>query len=249
MRNLKLRAVFLAVVLTMVPLSAGVGQTQEAYTYQYLLTNSAANLTLGVQGISGWYVPNFSETGGVSLNFNNVTVNGIYNASYGVGSFRNQGSLAFVNIQPDLEVTPATFLGLVFSENNRATFTNYDYAVSLNFNNFRGSGIVVMNLMAGSFSNQLTTVSFSMGKNAIAPPSTTLANVIQGNPAIVSLSNKQMAAVAATANNDIQVQGKQSAVATVQGSPNVSGLCAITMSAGINNQIIHRVEVNVNTGN
>jgi hypothetical protein len=202
-----------------------------------------------VQGISGWYVPNFSDTGAVALNFNNVTVNGIYNASYGVGSFRNQGSLAFVNIQPDLEVTPATFLGLVFSENNRATFTNYDYAASLNFNNFRGSGIVVMNLMAGSFSNQLTTVSFSMGKNAIAPPSTTLANVIQGNPAIVSLSNKQMAAVAATYNNDIQVQGKQSAVATVQGAPNVSGICAITMSAGINNQIIHRVEVNVNTGN
>ena len=249
MRNFKLGAVFLAVVLTMAILSAGVGRAQDAFTYQYFVTNSASNYVFALQGISGWYVPNFSDSGAVGLNFNNVTVNGIYNASYGVGSFRNQGSLAFVNIQPDLQVPPATFIGQSWSENNRATFTNYDYAASLNFSGFQGSGIVVFNVMAGSFSNQLTAVSFTMGKNVIAPPSTTLVNVIQGDPAIVTLSNKQMAAIAATSNNDIQVQGKQSAVATVQGAPNVSGICAITLSAGINNQIIHRVEVNVNTGN
>ncbi len=249
MRNFKLGAVFFAVLLTMAPLSAGVGRAQDAFTYQYFVTNSASNYVFAIQGISGWQVPNFSDSGAVGLNLNNVTVNGIYNASYGVGSFRNQGSIAFVNIQPNLQVVPATFFGYQFSENNRATFTNYDYAASLNFSGFRGSGIVVFNLMAGSFSNQLTAVSFSMGKNVIAPPSTTLANVIQGNPAIVSLSNQQMAAIAATSNNDIQVQGKQNAVATVQGAPNVSGICAITLSAGINNQIIHRVEVNVNTGN
>lgn len=249
MRNFKLGAVFLAVALIMAPLSAGVGQAQDAYTYQYFVTNSASNFVLGIQGISGWQVPNFSDSGAVGLNFNNVTVNGIYNASYGVGSFRNQGSIAYVNIQPNLEVVPATFVGLLFSENNLATFANYDYAASLNFSGFQGSGIVVFNLMAGSFSNQLTAVSFSMGRNVIAPPSITLANVIQGDPTIVTLSNKQMQAIAATSNNDIQVQGKQSAVATVQGAPNVSGICAITLSAGINNQIIHRVEVNVNTGN
>jgi hypothetical protein len=249
MRNLKLAVVILAMALTMTPLSAGVGQAQEAYTYQYFVTNSASNYVFALQGISGWQVPNFSESGAVGLNFNNATVNGIYNASYGVGSFRNQGSLAFVNIQPDMQVPPAIFIGQSWSENNRATFSNYDYAASLNFNAFRGSGIVVLNIMAGSFSNQLTAVSFTMGKNVIAPPSTTLVNVLQGNPAIVSLSNQQMAAIAATANNDIQVQGKQSAVATIQGAPNVSGLCAITLSAGVNNQIIHRVEVNVNTGN
>ncbi len=249
MRKLKLGAVLVAGMLILAFVGAGISHAEDAYTYQYFLTNSAANFMLTTQGISGWQVANFGDNGTVSLNFSNATVNGLYNASYGVGSFRNQGSLAFVNIQPNVELPPATFVGVSFSQGNRAVISDYNYAVNLNFNAFRGSGIVVINLMAGSFSNQLTAVSLSMGKNVVPPPSPASVTILPGNPSLVTLSNQQMAAVAAAVDNDIQVTGRQSAVATIQGTPDVQGLCAITMSAGINNQVIHRVGVNINTNN
>ncbi|MGQ9689072.1 MAG: hypothetical protein ACUVXF_09835, partial [Desulfobaccales bacterium] len=245
----RIKAILMTVGLVAGLFQAGGALAQDAYTFQYLVTNSASNFVLAQQGIGGWYVPNFSDSGTMGVSFNNVVVTGLYNVSYGLGSFRNQGSQAFVNIQPNEKVPPAGFLGMLDSNTNRATITDYNYAINLNFNGFQSSGILVLNLMAGSFSNQLTSVAFTMGRNVVAPPSPPNAVILTGNPSLVSLSNQQMAAIAATADNDIQVTGKQSAVATIQGTPNFQGLSAITMSAGINNQVIHRVELNLNTGN
>jgi hypothetical protein len=249
MQKSKIFLISLLFLLATVSFQVGVSHAQEDnFTAQHIVTNSAGNYISFLQGIKGLIVPNFNDNGLISVSFNNVTVNGIYNVSYGIGSFRNQGSLAFLNIQPDMELSPAVFLGQTFSENNRAVIDGYNYSINLNFNGFAGSGIVVLNLMAGSFSSQFTSVHFSMGKDAIPPPSTTWASLTKGNDStLVSLSNDQMQTIAATANNDIKILGKQSALATVQGTPEVQGICAITVSSGVNNQITHHVGVNIDT--
>jgi hypothetical protein len=246
MKRVSLAAVLLAVLLMAAPLP-GVARAQDNYTIQHITTGAGLNYMAFLQGISGIVIPSYSDQGLVNINFSNVTVAGIYNRSIGIGSFRNQGSLVMVNIQPNQEVIPATFSGQMFSQGNRVMVGDYNYAVNLNFNNFRGAGLLVLNVMAGSFCNQFTSLSFNMGKNAVAPPSVSVLSVAQGNPTIVSLSNKQMQAIAAAADNDFKIQGKQSAVASTQGSPNVQGVSAITLSAGINNQVSHHVEVNVDT--
>lgn len=244
--------VFLAFILAILLLLGGLAQAQENeynnFTYQYFTTNSASNYIFYEQGISGIVVPNFSDAGSVNVTFNDFIVNGVYNASYGIGSYRNQGSLAFVNIQPGQELTPANYLGQTFSANNKVNIQDYNYSINLNFNGFRGSGIVVLNLMAGSFSNQFTSVHFSMGKKVSPPPSTTGATLLRdSNSTLAILSNAQMQTIAAAANNDIQIRGKQSAIATVEGTPQIQGVCAITMSSGVNNLISHRVGVNIDT--
>jgi len=251
MQKRKLCLMFLMFLLATFSLQLEVSEAQDDYNNfvaQYFTTNSASNYISFLQGISGAVVPGFSDVGRVSVSFTNVRFTGIYNASYGIGSYRNQGSLSFVNIQPDLELPPAIFLGQTFSENNKGLIKGYNYSLNLGFNNFNGSGIVLLNLMAGSFSNQFTSVHFSMGKNVIPPTSPTTLRLSKGNDStLITLTNSQMQAIAATANNDIQIRGKQSAVVTVQGAPNVQGVCAITLSSGINNLIIHRVGVNIDT--
>ncbi len=72
-------------------------------------------------------------------------------------------------------------------------------------------------------------------------------NVNQGNNRVATLTNNQMQAIAGTANNDIQVKGKQTAITSVQGAPDVQGVCAMTLSAGVNNLVTHRVEINIDT--
>lgn len=249
MRKIKFCLVFLTILLMGIPLQKAISHAQENnFTAQSFATNSAGNYIRFLQGLSGLVVPNFSDTGQVSVSFDNIVVNGLYNVSYGIGSFRNLGSLAFVNIHPGQELSPAIYLGQTFSENNKVNIKNYNYSLNLNFNGFKGSGIVVLNLMAGSFSNQFTSVHFSMGKNVSPPPSSTGATLLQdGNSTLAVLNNAQMQTIAATANNDIQIRGKQSAMATVQGTPQIQGVCAITMSSGVNNLIIHRVGVNIDT--
>jgi hypothetical protein len=229
------------------PCLQGTAAAQNAYSYQSIVTNSGTNFLGFIQGIGGWYFSNFSDAGRIQVGFDNVVINGVYNASIGVGSFRNLGSVAYVNIQPDLAITPSAYYGQSFSENNRVSINNYNYAVNIAFTGFKGAGIVVLNVMAGSLSNQFTSVTFNMGKNAIAPLSPSVFKVSQGNPTVATLTNNQMQAIAATANNDIQVQGKQTAVTSVQGAPDVQGVCAMTLSAGVNNLVTHRVEVNVDT--
>ncbi len=246
MQKLRLTAVLLTVWLLAAPF-LGASLAEDNFTLQSIVTATGINYLSYVQAISGFNVPNFTDSGKVTMNFSNVTVNGIYNANIGMGSFRNQGSLAFVNITPNQDLLPQTYVGQMFSQGNRVTVGDYNYAVNMNFNNFTGSGIVVLNVMAGSFCNQFTSLSFNMGKNVIAPPSVSVLSVTKGNPTVAMLSNKQMQAVAATADNDIQMQGKQSAVASVQGTPNVQGVSAMTLSAGINNQISHNVSVNIDT--
>ena len=246
MQKLRLAAIFLAVLLAAAPLQ-GVCQAEDNFTVQSIVTMSGVNYVGVLQGISGFTLPYFTDSGAISMNFSNVTVNGVYNRTIGIGSFRNLGSLAFINLMPNQDVAPVTFSGQMFSQGNQVGVGDYNYGVNVKFNNFRASGIVVLNVMAGSFCNQFTSLSFNMGKNAIAPPSVSVLSVTQGNPTVVSRTNQQMQAIAATADNDIQIKGKQNAVASIQGTPNVQGVSAITLSAGINNQISHNVSVNVDT--
>lgn len=247
MPKFRLVAVCLAVLLAAAPLQ-GVCLAADTYTIQYITTIAGPINYLGyVQGISGFVLPSFNDQGLVSVNFNNVAVSGVYNRNIGLGSFRNLGSVALVNIQPNQEVTPVIYNGQMFSQANQVKSGDFNYGVNLNFNNFRASGIVVLNVMGGSFCNQFTSLTFNMGNNAIAPPSQSILSVNQGNPTVVSLTNQQMQAIAATADNDIQTQGKQSAVASIQGTPNIQGVSAVTLSAGINNQVSHHVEVNIDT--
>ncbi len=270
MPRLRLCLVFLILLLVAAPFP-GVSQAQYSYTIQDITTSTTDNSINYLQGISGWYVPNFTEAGSVNVGFNNVTINGIYNLSAGMGSFRNQGSLAFVNILPDEIVPPATLRGVTFSANNDVTVMDYNYSVNLSLNNFTGSGILVLNLMAGSFSNQFTSVNYSMGKITTPSPPPTYRFSVNPNqfkmltestdpqkpplftkdpndPTVASLTNDQMQAIAATAVNNIDINNaKKQASATVEGTPQVNGLCVITLSAGVNNLVSHNVRVNVNT--
>jgi hypothetical protein len=247
MPKLRLVAILLAVLLAAAPLQ-GVCQAQDTYTIQYITTIAGPINYLGfVQGISGFVLPSFNDSGLVTVNFNNVAVSGVYNRNIGIGSFRNLGSVALVNIQPNQDVTPVIYNGQMFSQGNQIKSGDFNYGINLNFNNFRASGIVVLNIMAGSFCNQFTSLTFNMGQNAVATPSKNILSVTQGNPTVVSLTNQQMKSIAATADNDIQTQGKQTAVVSMQGAPNVQGVAALTMSAGINNQVSHHVEVNIDT--
>jgi uncharacterized Zn-binding protein involved in type VI secretion len=250
MRKFRLWFVFLAVLLVAAPLMGGVSLAEDTYTVQYItsVTGGTTNYLSFLQGISGFSVSSFGDTALVNVGFNNVDIGGVYNRNIGIGSFRNQGSVTFLNIEPSLEVSPVTFIGQMFSQGNQVTAGDFNYAVNLNFNGFRGSGIVVLNVMAGSFCNQFTSLTFNMGKNAIpSTPLSSVLSVMQGNPTVVSLSNQQMQAVAATADNDFKIQGKQSAVASIEGNPNIQGISAITLSAGVNNQVMHNVGVNIDT--
>jgi hypothetical protein len=248
MRKPRLWFFCLVALLVTAPLQGGVSLAEENFIVQEITTATGINYLGVVQGISGFSVPSFSDRGKVSLSFNDVDISGIYNRNFGIGSFRNQSSVAFVNIEPSQDVLPMTFFGQMFSQGNKVTVGDYNYAINMNFSGFRASGIVVLDLMAGSFSNQTTSVTFNMGRNAIPPtPPASVLSVIQFPTTVVSLTNQQMQAIAATADNDFQMQGKQSAVATMQGTPNIQGIAAVTMSAGINNQVSHNVSVNFDT--
>jgi hypothetical protein len=251
MHKLKLGAAFLAVLLVAVPFTAGVSQADDnTYTLQYITTASGINYVGFLQSISGCTVSSFGASDLVNVGFDNVTVNGLYNRAIGVGNYRNQGSVAFVNIEPNQKVNPVTFSGQMTSQNNQVAISDYNYGVNLNFNGFHGTGIVVLDVMAGSFSNQFTSLTFNMGKGAIpATAPSSVFSAVQGNPStIVSLSNEQMQATTATSNNDFKYRGTRSAVTSMQGVPDIQGISAITMSAGINNQVNHHVEFNIDTG-
>jgi hypothetical protein len=251
MRKFKSWLISLVVLLLAAPLLGGICRAEENnYTLQYITAVTGGGLSyLGfLQGISGVNLNSFSDTGVVNVGFNNIDISGIYNKNIGIGSYRNQGSVSLVNIEPNQQVSPTLFSGYMFSQGNKITVGDYNYAVNMNFNAFQGSGIVILDVMAGSFSNQFTSLTFNMGKNAIPQtPSPSFFGVAQGNATLVSLSNQQMQAMAATADNDIKVQGKQNAITTVQGVPNIQGICAMTLSAGVNNQVSHNVSVNIDT--
>ena len=245
MRKFRLCGVFLIVLLVAAPLLGGVSLAEDTYTLQYITTvTGGLNYLNYVQGISGFNINSFSDSARVNIGFNNIEVVGVYNRNMGIGSFRNQGSIALVNIQPDMEVSPMLYSGQMYSQGNQVTVGDYNYAINLNFNSFHGSGLVVIDVMAGSFSNQFTSLTFNMGRNAIQTSTNSALKVM---PGLVSLSNTQMQAMVATADNDFKTQGKQSAVATIKGTPNIQGISAVTLSAGINNQVSHNVSVNIDT--
>jgi hypothetical protein len=252
MRKFKLWLVFICVLLAAAPLQGGVCLAEENnYTLQYITTIAGGTFNyLGyLQGISGFTFDSYSDNGLVNIGFNNVDITGVYNRNIGIGSFRNQGSVALINIEPDLQTSPVIFSGYMFSQGNKVTVGDYNYAVKMNFNGIQGSGIVILDAMAGSFSNQFTSLTVNIGKNAISStPLDSIFKVTQANGStVVSLTNKQMQAIAATADNDFNMQGKQSAVAAIEGVPNIQGICATTLSAGVNNQVSHNVSLNIDT--
>jgi hypothetical protein len=250
MSKLRRCAIVLAVLLVATPLLGGVSLAQDNYTLQYITSYAGnPNYLEFQQGISGFSLSNFSQTGTANVNFTNTSVSGVYNKNFGIGSFSNQGSVAFLNLQPNLEVTPMTLSGEMFSQGNQVSGGNYNYGVNLTFNGFQGTGLVALNVMAGSFCNQFTSLTFNMGKNAISQtPSTPDMRVMQGNSSLVSLTNQQLQVVAGTANNDIQMQGTTTPVKDmINGTPNIQGVSAITVSAGVNNQISNNVSVTFNT--
>jgi len=247
MRKLRLAIIILALLLMSLSVQTGVSQAQDNYTFQLISTDTGANFVGVVQAIGGWKFQVFGESGSATVNFSNASVNGIYNLSAGLGSFRNQASLTYSNIQPDQVVSPATFLGIMYSENNRVIVGDTNYSVNLLLDSFQGSGVMVLNLMAGSFSNQFTTVMISIGRGATAPSGPLTPSVTVGDATVVALTNEQMEAIAATSNNEFIYQGKQKASATVQGTSNFTGVAAVTLSAGVNNMINHHVGVNFNT--
>ncbi len=269
MHKLRHCAIFLAVSLLAASLLGGVSLAQDTYTLQYITSVAGnPNYLQFQQGVSGFSFSPFSQTGQANVGFTNTSVSGVYNKNFSLGAFLNAGSIALLNIQPGLEVTPMTINGLIFSQGNQIPVGDYNYGVSLNFNGFQGTGLVVLNVMAGAFSNQFTSLTFNMGKNATPTPLGSVSswslgtanpfvvnfsnggvlNVLQGNPTMVSISNQQMQLIVGTANNDIQMQGKQTSVdKMINGTPNVQGISAITVSAGVNNQISHNVSVNFDT--
>jgi hypothetical protein len=251
MRRFRLWFIFLLVLLVAAPFMGGVSQAEENnYTIQYIttITGGVFNYLGFLQGISGYNFNSYNDSGIVNVGFNNVAITGVYNSNIGIGSFRNQGSVALINVQPDMQVAPLIYSGQMFSQGNKVTVGDYNYAVNMNFNGLQGSGVVILDVMAGSFSNQFTSLTVNIGKNAIpSTPLTSVFKVSQANGTVVSLTNQQMQAIAATADNDFKMQGKQSAVATIEGVPNIQGICATTISAGVNNQISHNVSVNIDT--
>src|SRR3974377_1608372 len=118
MQKLRLAAIFLAVLLAAAPLQ-GVCQAEDNFTVQSIVTMSGVNYVGVLQGISGFPLPYFTDSGAISMNFSNVTVNGVYNRTIGIGSFRNLGSLAFINLMPNQDVAPVTFSGQMFSQGNQ----------------------------------------------------------------------------------------------------------------------------------
>jgi hypothetical protein len=263
MQKFRLCLVFLALLLVAAPFQIGVSLAAELvlgnYAIQSLTASTGTNSIRFLQLLGGWNVRDFQGTGTISVGFDNVNIQGLYNLSAGVGSFKNLASVSLVNIQPQFKIPPALVIGDMWLEGNDVTVRNSSYAVHLNFNGFRCSGIIIINVMAGSFSNQLTTVTYTMGRNVIPPPSHPIFQVVplnakvlpaEGNQPVfgteVSLSDAQMEATTTSFNNDIDIEGTR-AVVTREGTPQVNGICAITASAGIGNQINHAVRVNLNT--
>jgi hypothetical protein len=142
MRKIKLWFAFLVVLLVAAPLQGGVSRAEDTYTLQYITsaTGSTTNYLSYLQGISGFNVSYFEDTALVNVGFNNVDISDVYNRNIGIGNFRNQGSVALLNIEPNLQVAPVTFVGQMFSQGNHVTAGDFNYAVIMNLNGFRGSG-------------------------------------------------------------------------------------------------------------
>jgi hypothetical protein len=256
----------LSLVLLMVAAPCQVGVTlaqgtSGGYNVQKIVTFTDPMYLGYLQAIGNWNLPNFGESGSVNLNFNNTTFTGVSSINLGLGSFRNQGSVAFLNIKPDEMVVPTRQLGLMSVDNNRVMVKDYNYRASVNFNNFNGSGVLVVNVMAASFSNQFTAVTVSMGKIPITPVSLPTLTVIPENPglfsktlnvvpgaSVVALSNEQMDIIAGASNNVFVYQGKQKASASVEGASKFAGISAVTVTAGMNNQVSHTVQANFHMG-
>jgi hypothetical protein len=259
-----LGVLFSLLLLMVAPFQMGLSLAQETtsgYTVQNLTTITDPEMYLGyLQAIGNWKFQNFEESGAITLNFSNAMLAGITSISAGLGSVRNQGSVAFLNLKPSEVVLPQRQLGLLISENNQVTMGDYAYSANINFSNFSGAGVLVANVTASSFSNLFTAVTVSMGRIPITPVSIPSLTVIPENPgsfttssdvipgtSVVALSNEQMDIIAGTANNEFIYEGKQQAAATVSGAANFSGIYAVTVSAGVDNKINNTVQANFNT--
>jgi len=206
------------------------------------------------QSITGFNTGGMGGSGTVILNLTNSTIRGLYNVNAAMGSLRNQGSVIMVNLAPHQFLPPLTVDVQMNLSNNYATFGDYNYSTNLQANSLQGGGLAVMNLMAGNFNNQFSSVALHFSKGTL--PSTLAsgpgtASIVTSNGGnLVTLTNAQLEAVAATSGNSFTDLGKAKASATVEGDAlmNFSGIVAINNLAGNGNQVQNNIQMTINTG-
>lgn len=210
---------------------------------------------LGVQqNIGNFNVWGLGGEGTVSLNLTNSTIQGLYNTSAGIGSMKNQASVILVNLLPNQYFSPFTSARQTLSQ-NLVGLGDYDYISRLQANSLQGSGLAVINLMAGNLNNQFTCVALHFSKGPLNPPASPLLNMAHlgsdGNGGgLVALSNAQLQAVAASQGNSFTELATGKATALVEGNAfkDFSGLVAITTLAGNGNQVVNNLQMTINTG-
>lgn len=240
-------ALFLLAAL--LPVAAGAGVSS-----QDLVVDTQQGY-LGVQqNIGDFSVWGLGGEGTVSLNLTNSVIKGLYNTSAGIGSMKNQASVILVNLLPNQYFSPFTSAAQTLS-NNLVGLGDYDYISRLQANSLQGSGLAVINLLAGNLNNQFTCVAVHFSKGPLTPPPSPILNTAtlgsDGNGSgLVALSHAQLQAVAATQGNTFTELGKGRATAVVEGDAfkSFSGLVAITTLAGNGNQVQNNLQMTINTG-
>lgn len=222
---------------------------------QNLVVDTQKGFLGAQQAIEGFSGQGLGGEGTVTLNLSNSTIKGLYNTNSGVGTARNQASVIWVNLLPNQYFSPFTFSWQNLS-GNLVGFGDYEYVSRLQAGGLQGGGLVVMNLMAGNFNNQFTSVSLHLSRgplptsvSAASGSSFFLGGDGQGGY-LVALSHAQLEAVAAASNNSFTELAKGKATAMMEGDAfkNFSGLVAISNLAGNGNQVQNNLQLTINLG-
>ena len=248
MRKLGLVAGLLALFLVVVPFQAKVCLGGDSY--QIVINDTWANYLGFEQASGGW---NFMEIGSTNLavvDLRNSLIVGLFSWSGVSGTASNSFAGTMLNIDVINVLPPLTVVGSVSLANNQVLISDYNFSSTLMTDGLHGGGLLAFGMNVGPLNNQFTSLSVYIGRTLLTQPSTTNVILGTGNVNFAALTNSQLQAVAATANNDIILQGKQQATAitTGNGIQNFSGLVAITNSAGAGNQIINNMTLQVTTG-
>lgn len=207
------------------------------------------------QAIEGFGGQGLIGEGTVTLDLSNSTIKGLFNTNAGIGTARNQASVILVNLLPNQYISPFTFSWQTLS-GNLVSFGDYDYISRLQAGGLQGGGLVVMNLMAGNFNNQFTSVSLHLSRGPLSNSGAAASgnSIFLGGDGqggyLVALSHSQLQAVAATSGNSFTEVGQGRATAMVEGDAfkNFSGLVAINNLAGNGNQVQNHLQMTINMG-
>ena len=213
--------------------------------------------------IKSWlgYTGSFQGSKNWQMTFNNYSANvtmnralqgsvGVISQNLNVGNVVNQGAVTLL-IFDQLNTLPRlNYSGIMALDKNRLKLTDYDFTAMITGQSFRGSsGIVAVNLNAGHLNNQFTTVGISLGRHQPLSDQPFGVGLSTGDQNFVKLTSAQMNALIASSNNELELAGKQKALATVtDGSfQDFSGVAAVTVTAGNMNQVMNNVQVTINT--